>query len=302
MARMSSTSRTAAALLLVALGGAAHAQQDDATSFAKWRAERLEALTGETGWLTLVGLYWFKDGVNTFGRARANAVRIDNPQLNARAGRFVVGNGGLRFESAKGGCVRLEGSAVTSIAITPDTGGEPTLLTCGTLEFFVIERGGKFGLRVRDEASRARREFRGLEYFAFDPAWVVDARFDPYEPHRHVPIVNVLGMELDMESPGAIVFARGGREWRLDTLLEGPDAETLFVMFADGTSSHETYGAGRFMYIPLPTAGRVVVDFNRAHSPPCAFTAYATCPLPPAQNRIALRVDAGERYDGASRH
>jgi uncharacterized protein (DUF1684 family) len=109
-----------------------------------------------------------------------------------------------------------------------------------------------------------------------------------------VSIVNVLGMELDMLSPGAVVFERDGHEWRLDALLEEPDADSLFVMFADGTSGHETYGAGRFLYTPLPVDGRVAIDFNKAYSPPCAFTSFATCPLPPPQNRIGLRVTAGE--------
>jgi len=280
--------------------GAPPAAGNDATGFAQWRAARLAALTDEAGWLTLVGLYWFRDGPNTFGQRHSNTIAIDNPALGPRAGTFVRQGNSVRFEASPGSCVRIGGQPVKTQVLTPDSAGEPLQMRCGSLEFYVIERGSKLGLRVRDLASRARREFRGLDYFPFDPGWVVDARFEPYAPARHVPIVNVLGMELDMLSPGALVFERDGHEWRLDALLEDPDADTLFVMFADGTSNRETYGAGRFLYVPLPVAGHVTVDFNRAYSPPCAFTAYATCPLPPEQNRIALRVAAGElKYQSA---
>ena len=289
----------AAALASVA---ARAAPASDAAGFEQWRAARLAALTNEAGWLTLVGLYWFRDGPNTIGQGPSNTIAIDNPQLGPRTGRFVLEKNSVRFEAAARSCVRIDGEPVQTQVLTPASAGEPLLLTCGSLEFFVIERGGKLGLRVRDLASRARREFRGLDYFAFDPAWIVDARFEPYLPPRHVPIVNVLGMELDMLSPGALVFERDGHEWRLDALLEDPDADTLFVMFADGTSNRETYGAGRFLYVPLPVAGHVTVDFNRAYSPPCAFTAFATCPLPPLQNRIALRVVAGELTYQAVEH
>ena len=289
-----------AAALASALSRAAPG--NDAAGFAQWRAERLAALTNESGWLTLVGLYWFRDGPNTIGQGRSNTIAIDNPELGPRAGAFVQQGNSVRFEASPRSCVRIGGQPVKTQVLTPDNAGEPQLMKCGSLEFYVIERGGKRGLRVRDLASHARREFRGLDYFAFDPGWVVDARFEPYMPARHVPIVNVLGMELDMLSPGALVFERDGREWRLDALLENPAADILFVMFADGTSNRETYGAGRFLYVPLPVAGHVTVDFNRAYSPPCAFTAFATCPLPPDQNRIALRVAAGElKYQRADR-
>lgn len=286
-------------LVLVCLGtfGATTVADYDAAAFTRWREHRLASLTSATGWLTVVGLYWFKDGPNTFGQAKSNAIAIDNPQLGRRAGTFTPEQGRVRFDATPGSCVTIDGRKVTTELLASDDAAEPVVLTCGSLEFYVIERGGKLGLRVRDSASRARREFHGLDYFAFDPAWVVDARFEPYDPPHHVSIVNVLGMELDMLSPGALVFEHDGREWRLDGLLEDPDADTLFVMFADSTSGHETYGAGRFMYVPLPVGGHVPIDFNRAYSPPCAFTAFATCPLPPQQNRLALRVAAGElRY------
>ncbi len=266
----------------------------EAAMLARWHADRLASLTSDTGWLTLVGLYWFRDGANSFGSARSNTIALGHAALDPRAGRFVLAGRTVRFEPSAGSCVRVDGHPATAGVLRTDAAEEPTLLSCGSLQFWVIERAGRFGLRVRDLESPARREFRGLEYFPSDASWAVDARFEPYEPAHHVPIVNVLGMELDMVSPGAVVFERDGHEWRLDALLEDPSDDSLFLMFADGTSGHETYGAGRFLYAPLPHDGRVSVDFNKAYSPPCAFTRFATCPLPPPQNRIALRVTAGE--------
>jgi uncharacterized protein len=125
--------------------------------------------------------------------------------------------------------------------------------------------------------------------------WVVNARFERYPAAHTLRIVNILGMEVDMQSPGAVVFTRDGRDWRLDTVLEQPGDTELFIMFADGTSGHETYGGGRFLYIPVPQGGSVAVDFNKAYNPPCALNEFATCPLPPPQNRLQLRVPAGEK-------
>jgi uncharacterized protein (DUF1684 family) len=174
------------------------------------------------------------------------------------------------------------------------------VLESGTLSFFVIERVGRYGIRLRDKASPHRTNFRGLDYFPISTDWVFDARFEPYTPHRKIKITNVLGMEEDMDAPGALVFNKDGKEWRLDAILEDPKDEELFVMFADATSGKETYGAGRFMYVSLPQNKRVQLDFNKAYNPPCAFNTFATCPLPPYQNRLPLRVEAGEKnYAGA---
>jgi uncharacterized protein (DUF1684 family) len=292
----------AAALLVASLafsGCVAAAAEDEESLVAHWRAARLEALTADGGWLTLVGLYWLHEGGNTLGRARSNAIAIDDPQLAARAGRFVLAGGHVRFDAARHSCVTAGAAPASRLELATDAGGEPTVLACGSLRMHVIERAGRFGVRVRDLAAPARRDFHGLEYFPTDGSWAYAARFEPYQPPHHVPIVNVLGMEIDMLSPGALVFERDGREFRLDALVESAGAEQLFVMFADGTSGHETYGGGRFLYTPLPEGNTVALDFNRAYNPPCAFTRYATCPLPPPQNRLELRVSAGElKYSG----
>ncbi len=184
-----------------------------------------------------------------------------------------------------------------SIELASDLTSEPTVLQSGSLSFYLIERVGKLGVRVRDSENPHRKNFTGLQYFPIDDSWVVDARFEPYSPHKKVPIINILGMQEDMDAPGALVFTHDGKEYRLDALLEDPADKELFIMFADGTSGKETYGAGRFMYVPLPSKDSVVrLNFNKAYNPPCAFNMFATCPLPPPQNKMmSVRVEAGEK-------
>jgi uncharacterized protein len=267
----------------------------------EWKARRLASLTSETGWLTLAGLYWLKPGENTFGRAESNALRLDNPALANKAGKFVVTGDKVRFVANKGAGVTHEGSPISEIELAADTTGEPTLLKSGAVTFFLIERAGKLGVRVRDSENPHRKQFRGLDYFPVDDSWVFNARFEPYQPRKIVRIVNILGMEEELQAPGALVFTRDGKEYRLDAVLEDPADTQLFVMFADATSGKETYGAGRFLYVPLPANGAVRLNFNKAYNPPCAFNEFATCPLPPFQNRLtSLRVDVGEKnYVGA---
>jgi uncharacterized protein (DUF1684 family) len=269
-------------------------------SVQQWRAERVADLKSDTGWLTLAGLFWLKDGENTFGSGAANALHLDNPALAANAGSFMKTGGKVRFIAHDGAGITHDGQPVTQIDLVPDSQGEPTVLESGTLSFYVIERVGRYGIRLRDKANPHRKNFRGLDYFPVSTDWVFDARFEPYTPHRKIKITNILGMEEDMDAPGAIVFNKDGKEFRLDAILEDPKDTELFVMFADTTSGKETYGAGRFLHTDLPQNGRVQLDFNKSYNPPCAFNTFATCPLPPFENRMALRVEAGEKtYAGA---
>jgi uncharacterized protein len=264
----------------------------------RWKSSRLASLTSDTGWLTLNGLFWLKPGENTFGSGKANALHLDNASLASEAGTFALEGNTVRFIARPNAGVIHEGKSVTDITLASDAAEKPTLLTSGSLTFYLIERAGHLGIRVRDSKNPARTNFRGLNYFPVDDGWVMDARFEPYEPHKKIPIVNILGMREDMDSPGALVFMHDGKEYRLDALLEDPADTELFIMFADATSGDETYGAGRFMYVPLPHDGLVRLNFNEAYNPPCAFNDFATCPLPPPQNRLTVRVQAGElTYD-----
>jgi hypothetical protein len=286
---------TALALLVLGATPAFSADEPAGESLEAWRAARVAALTSDSGFLTLAGLYWLEQPRSSFGRARANDFVLEHAAMPRRLGHFERAGDAVRFVAARRDTVFAGEAAVTRIDMRSDRGGAPTVLRHGPIEFFVIERSGQLGVRVRALDSPRRRDFPGIEYFDASDAWLLTARFEPYEPVRQIPIMNVLGMEDDMPSPGAIVFEKDGREWRLDTIDETPGSNSLFVMFADATTGRESYGAGRFLYVERPRDGRVVVDFNRAYNPPCAFSDFATCPLPPPQNRLELAVTAGER-------
>jgi uncharacterized protein len=278
----------------------ADGMQDEDAKVANWRAQRLASLTSSTGWLTPIALYWLKDGENSFGRSPDRAFSVDDAALAADTGTFVLSHGRVRYVAHASQAMTHLGKPVTDLLLDSDSGVHPTELIAGSLHFMLIERAGHLGIRVRDSVSPNRLQFKGLQYFPVRADWRVQARFEPYVPERRIPIVNILGMEEEMVSPGAIVFERDGHSWRLDAILEAPGDQELFVMFSDATSGKQTYGAGRFMYVPLPDAARIEVDFNEAYNPPCAFTDFATCPLPPQQNRLALEVDAGElKYERA---
>ena len=295
-----------AILLSTGLAPALPVRGEDAAALAAeraaidaWRSERARGLVSDNGWLTLTGLFWLKQGDNSFGRASGNALTLDNPALADHAGSFVLEGHRVRFIARAGSGITHDGQPVSVLDLAADSSGPPTVLESGALRFHVIERAGNLGVRVRDLNNPHRSSFHGLEYFPVSTDWVVNARFERYPAQRQLKIINVLGMEVEMQSPGAVVFTRDGREWRLDTVLEEPGDTELFIMFADGTSGHETYGAGRFLYIPIPQGDSVAVDFNKAYNPPCALNEFATCPLPPPQNRLKLRVTAGEKkYTG----
>ena len=268
----------------------------------KWRADRLEEINGEDGWTTLVGLYWLKEGPNKFGSDPSNEIILPRSSAPRFAGSMRLDNGVVTLEAKPDAGITSEGNAASTLVLQSDDDGKPTVLKLGSLQLFVIKRGEKLGLRVKDKRNPARSHFAGLDYFPVDLKWRLDARFEPYDPPKIIPIVNVLGMVDDMTSPGALVFEVNGKTYRLDPVLE-KGSKQLFIIFGDKTTGKETYGAGRYLYAdPAGDDGKVVLDFNKAHNPPCAFTKFATCPLPPRQNRLAIRVEAGEKKYAGSGH
>jgi uncharacterized protein len=289
----------AALALAASPGGASPAAPAPDDSYrqeiAGWQRERAAGLAKDDGWLTLVGLFWLQEGENGIGSGADNRVILPE-KAPARVGRLVRQGRSVRLEADPATGVMSEGKPVTSLALTSDADGKPTVLRLGSLSFFVIERGERVGVRVKDNASPSRTRFKGLDYFPLDPSWRVEARFEPNKAPKTIPIPNVLGSVEPSPSPGTVVFEHGGRTLRLDA-LEGDDGG-LFLIFGDPTNGKETYGAGRFLDTEAPKNGRVVVDFNRSYNPPCAFTAFATCPLPPRQNKLAVPVLAGEKKYG----
>jgi len=261
----------------------------------QWHQERWQELNSESGWLTLVGLFWLKDGANTFGSDSANDIVLDNKQLDSHAGNIVLKNGVVRLETKQSGF--MEGvKPAQSLELKTDADDKPTIVRLGSLSFQIIKRGEKLGLRVKDSQNPDRLNFKGTEFYPADLKWCIVAQFEPYDPPKPMPIMNVLGMDSSESSPGAIVFTINGQQYRLDAITE-KNYSRLFVIFADHTGGKETYPAGRYLYVyPPDDAGRVVIDFNKAFSPPCAFTKFATCLLPPRQNRLPIAIEAGEKY------
>jgi uncharacterized protein (DUF1684 family) len=256
---------------------------------AAWRANRASRLRAPDGWLALAGLYWLSDGNND----------VSLPSKPPVPAQFVLQNGKVTLNPNP--ALLIDGKPVTTaVALQNDTDPNPTVVRTGTLSLVAIRRedaahGPRFGVRVRDTASDARTHFLGLEYFPADESYRVEARFEPYNPPKAIPITNVLGMTSNEISPGALVFTLQGKEFRIDPILEQGEKD-YFIIFKDATSGKETYGAARYLYAhPADANGKTIVDFNKAYNPPCAFTPYATCPLPPAQNRLPIRIEAGEK-------
>ncbi len=267
----------------------------------KWQSDRLASLTKDDGWLTLVGLFWLNEGENKFGSDPQNAVVLPQGKAPGLAGSLWLEKGHVRLTTQPGVEITAGDKPVTTLDLKDDNNDNgPTVLKMGLLLITIVKRGDRIGVRVKDSESQTRREFKGLEYFPIDPKWRFEARFEPYQPPKTIPITNVLGMTDDEVSPGALVFDVAGKTYRLDPILEKGETD-YFVMIADETTGRETYGAGRYLYVSPPDAsGKVVVDFNKTYSPPCAFTSFATCPLPPRQNHLPFRVEAGEKkYTGA---
>lgn len=275
---------------------AVNAAEPDAAYVAEiesGRAERVQRLLRDEGWLTLVGLHFLAAGSNSVGSASDNAIVLKNAP--AHLGTIVLNErGGATITLNPAEEVRVEGEQVLTAQLREAGVLPATRVTFGTLSFHLIDRGGRKALRVRDTASERRAKFAGIEHFPIDPSWRIEADWVWFERAREVMIKNILGQEMRALVPGKAVFEREGKTFELLPLVEGGDEPMMFVI-SDLTSGVETYGAARFVYAEPPRDGKVVLDFNEAINPPCAFTPFATCPLPPQENRMQIAVRAGEK-------
>ncbi|MFM8617656.1 MAG: DUF1684 domain-containing protein [Opitutaceae bacterium] len=258
------------------------------------RAARLEKLTAPDGWLTLIGLHFLPDGESTVGSGQNNRVVLAAGP--ARVGRVTVSaDRRVTFTAEPGVETRVGGGVVRTAEMTLGQGTErPATVTAGTVSFFAVERGGRLALRVKDSAAPLRTAFPGIEFHRYDPALRIEARWVEYTPPRMVPVTSVLGHVSPEPVPGKAVFEHAGRVWELIPFDEGRE-NPLFFVFADATTGLSTYGGGRFLYTEWPVNGRVVLDFNLAENPPCAFTPHSTCPLPPKENKLPFAIEAGEK-------
>jgi hypothetical protein len=285
-------SLTAALLIGAGVTRAGDPFQDDQ---AAWRKNRDTRLRSETGWLTLVGLHWLQPGDNRFGSDPALAVRLPAGKSPALAGSLFVEGDRVRLVPAAGVAIQLDGKPAGERQLADDVDGKPDVLQLGDLRFHLVRRGARIGVRVRDPQSPLRASFKGMDYFPADPAYRIEATFHPHDTPRKIQVPTVLGTTETMDALGRVRFTLAGKEHWLEPVVEDPAHPALFFIFKDGTSGRETYAAGRFLYAEMPKDGRVILDFNKAYNPPCVFTPYATCPLPPKQNWLDARIEAGEK-------
>lgn len=254
-----------------------------------WQAHRDAGLRSPDGWLTLVGLFWLKPGENSIGSAPSNDFVLPKGAPE-HLGSLRPNGKTVTFTNLAESTVQVDGKPATAPMELSYDDDHPDVVRAGSISFFVIRRGHRLGVRVKDSASPVLKNFHGMHFFPIDPELhFSDARFVPET--RKIPILNILGQTEPEESPGYVVFRYKGEEYRLRPIYEG---DTLFFLFKDPTNKSTTYQAGRMLNTPLPTDGRVDLDFNRAYNPPCTFTPYATCPLPPKENALPFAVTAGE--------
>jgi uncharacterized protein (DUF1684 family) len=260
----------------------------------RWRHNREAGLKADGGWLTVAGLFWLKEGKNTVGTDKFSDIVLPAGSAPASVGFFTFHDGQSQFEAAPGVTATVDGKPAVSATLRADSAGVPNTLQVGDLTMFVIHRGKRFAIRLKDKNSPMRKAFTGLKFFPPDESYRVKAKFVPYDPPKMIPIPNILGETEEEASPGYVEFTLNGHPCRLDPVTEG---DSLFFIFKDLTAGKETYPPGRFLNTEMPKNGEVTLDFNKAYNPPCAFTPFATCPLPPKQNQLAVRIEAGElRY------
>jgi uncharacterized protein (DUF1684 family) len=293
------------ALLLTLPCLAKNAAVDDSAwqnEIGAWRAQRATNLQAPEGWLSLIGLDWLREGDNSFGSGSDNRIQI-SAKTPGHVGVIHLEKGALRLLPPSGGFPKeflVDGHPAQEQALLPDDAEAASKLTIGTITIIVIHRDDRYGLRIKDPQAPTRVGFHGLKWYPPNAAYRVRARWIPYNPPKVLDIPTVLGTTSHLPAPGAAEFTIDGQTVRLEPVLEDPKSPDLFFIMRDATSKTTTYGAGRFLYTELPDhgvekPGEVWLDFNRLVNPPCAFTPYATCPLPPVQNRLPIAIPAGEQ-------
>jgi uncharacterized protein (DUF1684 family) len=262
-----------------------------------WHKKRLEDLRGPKGWLNLAGLYWLKEGINTFGSSQESDIVFPKGKIQLKAGVFILKNGQVTLKVSPGAAIKLGDNPVISRVVYPADSAENVSMRHGSLEWFVVKRDDRLGIRLRDFDNPAIKKFKGIERFPTDLVWRVAASLEKGDSTKTIQITNVLGQTFRQRSPGTLVFYIDGKKYGLEALDDG--GAEYFMIFGDSTNARETYGAGRYLYVsPVDSSGRTFIDFNKAYNPPCAFTPFATCPLPPKQNVLDVAVKAGEKNYG----
>lgn len=262
----------------------------------QWHSKRIERLKGDNSWLNLAGLFWLKEGENKFGSASSNDLIFPKDKSPDFIGTLILKDSIVSIKVAEGINVTANDMPVTELQLKDDLSNEPTVLKLGSLKWYAIKRGDRFGIRLRDLESDLVKNFTGIDRFPVNDKWRISASFVPFEKPKIISIPTIIGTPDKMICRGQLHFKIDGKDY---TILPVDEDGNLFIIFADETNGEETYGAGRFVYADPPdSTGKVIIDFNKAYNPPCIFTPFATCPLPPKENVIRTKITAGEKLWG----
>lgn len=261
-------------------------------SIETWRQERLKMLKAEKGWLNLAGLFWLEEGENRFGSDPSNEIVFPDKACDF-CGTLTLKEGRVTLHAAEGSGIHAADKPVSTMELREDHTSNTTILRQGDLAWYIIRRGGKYGIRLRDYDHPRIEQLDRIPSYPVRTDYVVEAKLVPFgEPGTMKVATPVEGLTEEYSCPGELHFRLHGKKLKLFPFISG---SRYFLVFADGTTGSETYGAGRFMYASADSAGRVILDFNKAYNPPCAFTPYATCPRPPAENFLPVAIEAGEK-------
>lgn len=271
-------------------------EEEQQSEVDEWYSKRVASLKAEEGWLNLIGLYWLKEGENSFGSGSQSDLHLESDFFPATLGIFELEEEEVFFIPKTEG-IESDGNQIPDRILVFDIENKVSLrLTYKSLRWNIIKRSDAIGVRVRDLEAKAVTEFEGIERYPVSLDWRFEAKFIAYEPVKQIDITNVLGQTSQNTCPGYVEFIKDGISYQIDALEEGDE---LFLIFADDTSGGETYGGGRYIYVKKPEPnGSTTLDFNMAYNPPCVFTPHATCPLPPRQNILDLAITAGEKNYG----
>ncbi|QBZ97537.1 DUF1684 domain-containing protein [Flavobacterium sangjuense] len=287
-------------LLLIAIMVTATSSYSQKTDYKKeidtWHKKREEKLKAENGWLNLAGLYWLKEGKNTFGSSDKNQIQFPEGTIDDFAGYFERIGTTVKIVVNKEVLINLNGKPIDEAIVFHPDSIKPLALSHKDLRWTIIKREDRIGIRLRNLKSPLLESFHGVERFPVDANWKIEATLVKTDQPIEIPITNVLGQTTKEKSSGKLVFTVNNEKCSLDVLDE---EDGFFILFGDETNGDQTYPAGRFLSASKPDKnGKVILDFNKATNPPCAFTAYATCPLPPIQNRLPVAIKAGEKVFG----
>ena len=281
-------------ILFTSLITVSYAQNNYKNEVQKWREKTAIELKSDNSWLSLAGLFWLKEGDNTIGSDLANDIKLPNSTAQ-KVGVIEFKNGEAKLSVNADVKAISDGKSITNLGLTSDEKGKPTLIELGDVSFTLIKRENRFGIRVKDKNNINRQQFKGLNWFPIEKSYRIIADFEEYKEPKEIDIPNVLGGVYKMKSLGLLKFKIKGKPYTLEPVEED---DKFFIIFNDLTARKTTYQSGRFLHADKPINGKVILDFNEAYNPPCAFTEFATCPLPPPQNRLKIEIKAGEkRYE-----